>query len=71
MILYFFYKNFLLTIPQYYELFLNCASGNSIFDDYYITFYNLFFTAAPLIITATLDWDIIDRKLVKVIQNGK
>jgi phospholipid-transporting ATPase len=46
-------------------MFLNGFSGQSIFEDYSISFYNLFFTALPLIMMATFDWDLIDRKIVK------
>ena len=32
----------------------------------------MFFTAGPLIMTATFDWDLIDRKIVKMKDiNGK
>ena len=58
MILYFFYKNFVFTMTQYYFSFLCLASGQTIIDDWYITGYNLIFTALPLCIKAITDTDI-------------
>lgn len=57
-ILYFFYKNLVLTIPHLFFAFYNGFSGQTMFDDYYISFYNLFFTSWPLLIKATFDQDI-------------
>ncbi|EGR27708.1 phospholipid-translocating p-type flippase family protein, putative [Ichthyophthirius multifiliis] len=58
MILYFFYKNMLFTIPQMYFAFFSGFSGQTIFDDVYITLYNLSFTALPLIARAVFDQDV-------------
>jgi len=58
MILYFFYKNMLFTIPQFYFSFLCGFSGQSVFDDWYITFYNMIFTALPLVMRAIFEQDI-------------
>lgn len=58
MILYFFYKNMIVTIPQFFYGFLCAYSGQTIFDDWYITFYNMLFTVLPLIIRAIFDQDI-------------
>jgi magnesium-transporting ATPase (P-type) len=67
MILYFFYKNFVFTLIQYYFAFFCLASGQTIFDDWYITCYNLVFTAFPLCVAAITDSDIDlnDIKMVK------
>ena len=59
MVLYFFYKNMLFTIPQYVFAFVNGYSGMSAFEDFAISGYNLFFTSGPLVMTATFDWDIV------------
>ena len=61
MILYFFYKNMIFTIPQFYFAFVCAFSGQTIFDDWYITFYNLVFTAMPLIVRAIMDQDVYYR----------
>ena len=58
MILYFFYKNMLFTLPQFIAAFFNGFSGQTIFDDIYITLYNLMFTAIPLLIRAVLEQDV-------------
>ena len=52
MILYFFYKNLVLTFPHFMFAFFNGFTGQTIFDDYYITFYNMIYTAWPLVIRA-------------------
>lgn len=57
-ILYFFYKNLVLTVPHLYFAFTNGFSGMTIFDDNYISFYNLFFTSWPLVIRALFEQDI-------------
>ena len=58
MILYFFYKNFVFTLLQFFFSFFSLASGQTLIDDWYITCYNLIFTAFLLFISATTDSDI-------------
>ncbi|KAL4486127.1 hypothetical protein ABPG72_012180 [Tetrahymena utriculariae] len=58
MIIYFFYKNMLFTIPQLYFSFYNAFSGQTIFDAWFISLYNLIFTALPLISRAVFDQDV-------------
>ena len=58
MILYFFYKNMLFTVPQLILAFYCAYSGQTLFDDLYITFYNLLFTSLPLVIRAVLEQDV-------------
>lgn len=58
MILYFFYKNMIFTIPQYLFAFINGYSGQTLYDDFYITLYNLIFTSIPLVVRAILEQDI-------------
>ena len=58
MIIYFFYKNFIFTIPQFYFAIDSCFSGQSIFDEYFVTLYNLIFTNFPVLIKAILEKDI-------------
>ena len=43
------------TVPQFLFSFYSAYSAQTFFDDWYITFYNLIFTALPLIIRATMD----------------
>ncbi len=58
LILYFFYKNLVLTVPQAYFGFLTGFSRATVFDDYYISCYNLLFTSWPLVIRALFEQDI-------------
>ena len=58
MILYFFFKNFVFTMVQFYFAFLCLGSGQTFIDDWYITCYNLVFTALPLCVSALTDSDI-------------
>ena len=58
MIIYFFYKNFVFSISQFYYASRCLASGQTIIDDWYITCYNLVFTAFPLCVRAVTDSDI-------------
>jgi phospholipid-translocating ATPase len=58
MILYFFFKNFVFTIPQFYYAFINNSSGQTVYDDWFISLYNMIFTALPLMVVALLDHDL-------------
>ena len=58
MILYFFYKNMLFTVPQLVLAFYIGYSGTTLFDDLYIALYNLAFTSVPLVVRAVLEQDI-------------
>jgi magnesium-transporting ATPase (P-type) len=58
MVLYFFYKNMLFTIPQFIFAFYCGFSAQTIFDDIYISLYNLFFTAFPLVVRAIFEQDV-------------
>jgi len=63
MILYFFYKNMIFTIPQFYFAFISAFSAQSVFDDFYITLYNLIFTALPLLVRAAFEQDVNYKKV--------
>lgn len=58
MILYFYYKNIVIYFTQFLFLFFNGFSGQSFYDDFYLTFYNLFFTAWPVIARAIFEQDV-------------
>lgn len=63
MIFYFFYKNMVFTLPQFYFAFYCFYSGQTVYDDWYITCYNMVFTAVPLMMKAVFDKDfIVDKK---------
>ena len=55
---YFFYKNFVFTIIQFFYGFLNNFSGQTIIDDWYISLFNLIFTSLPLGARACLEFDV-------------
>ena len=46
------------TIPEFYYGFICAFTARAAFDDYYITFYNMIFTALPLAIRALTDQDV-------------
>lgn len=46
------------TLPQLYFAFHNFYSANTIFDDWYITFYNCIFTFWPVVIRAVFEEDV-------------
>ena len=69
MILYFFYKNFVFTLTLFYFAFFCLASGQTFVDDWYITFYNLIFTAFPLCVSAITDSDI-DLNNIKLVKKN-
>ena len=57
-ILYFFFKNFIFTIPQLYYGFYNDFSANSLYESFYIITYNCVFTFWPVVIKAINDVDV-------------
>lgn len=69
MILYFFYKNMLFTLPQFLAAFFCAYSAQTIFDDWFVSFYNLAFTSIPLIIRAVFQQDV--NYIYKVENNQK
>lgn len=60
MILYFFFKNFIFTIPQFFFAFYSGFSGMTLYDDWYVSLYNILFTAVPLTVKALFEKDIVD-----------
>lgn len=57
MVLYFFYKNLVFTIPQFLFAHYSAYSGQTVYDDWYLTFYNMVFTALPLLMRALFERD--------------
>ncbi|CAK77311.1 unnamed protein product (macronuclear) [Paramecium tetraurelia] len=58
MILYFFYKNIIFTVPQFYFAFFCGLTGTSVFDEFFVSFYNTVFTFLPVVIRAIFDEDV-------------
>lgn len=57
---YFFYKNIVVTLPQFIFGAYSAFSGQTVFCDLYITAYNVAFTAIPVLVRATLETDLSD-----------
>lgn len=57
MILYFFYKNFMFTFPQLLYGFFTDFSRSTVYIDWYITLFNLIFTAFPVGARGVFDKD--------------
>ena len=55
MVIYFFYKNFVFTIIHFFFGFWNDFSGQTIIEDWFISFFNLIFTSLPLAARGILD----------------
>ena len=58
LIYYFFYKNFIFTMAHFFFIFISNSSAQSIYEDWFITFYNLIYTAFPIGILACSEIDI-------------
>ena len=58
-IMYFFYKNCVLTMPQFYFAYLSGFSALNVFDDFYVNLYNTFFTCLPCVMLGVFYWDIM------------
>ena len=57
-ILYSFYKNFIIVLPMFYFSFYNMFSGTSLYDSWILIIYNVILTALPIVIVGTLDKDL-------------
>ena len=57
-ILYSFYKNFILVLPMFYFSFFNFYSGTSLYDSWILIFYNVALTALPIVIVGSIDKDL-------------
>lgn len=63
-VLYSFYKNFLLVLPMFYYFFMNQYSGTSIYDSWLIMSYNTIFTALPIVVLGCMDKDIKGKLII-------
>ncbi|KAF2015461.1 phospholipid-transporting ATPase-like protein [Aaosphaeria arxii CBS 175.79] len=62
-ILYSFYKNIALFMTQFWYSFQNAFSGQIIYESWTLTFYNVFFTAAPPFVLGVFDQFVSARLL--------
>lgn len=67
-ILYSFYKNIALYMTQFWFVFLNGFSGQSVYESWTITFYNVFFTVLPPFVLGVFDQFISARLLDRYAQ---
>ncbi|KAK3098825.1 hypothetical protein FSP39_023456 [Pinctada imbricata] len=57
---YFFYKNFAFTLCHLWFAFFCGFSAQTLFDPYFISFYNVFYTSLPVLMLAGFDQDVDD-----------
>lgn len=69
MILYFYYKSVVFNLPKLYFIPYSAWSGQSLYDDFYIVFYNLVFTSGPVVVRAVTNADIYYREWRQAIPN--
>ncbi|ODQ77312.1 hypothetical protein BABINDRAFT_41667 [Babjeviella inositovora NRRL Y-12698] len=62
-ILYSFYKNIILYMTQFWFVFINCFSGQSLMESWTLTFYNVFFTVLPPFVLGVFDQFVSARHL--------
>lgn len=65
-ILYCFYKNFLMVLPMFLFSFLNLYSGTALYDSWLIMSYNVIWTAIPIIILGTTDRDMDKETILQI-----
>ncbi|XP_077593594.1 phospholipid-transporting ATPase ID-like isoform X2 [Stigmatopora nigra] len=58
---YFFYKNFTFTLVHFWYAFFCGFSAQTVYDEWFITLYNLVYTALPVLGLSLLDQDVDDR----------
>ncbi|XP_046677683.1 phospholipid-transporting ATPase ID isoform X2 [Homalodisca vitripennis] len=58
---YFFYKNFAFTLCHFWFAFFCGYSAQTVFDPMFISVYNLFYTAAPVLALGVFDQDVDDK----------
>ncbi|XP_029460604.1 probable phospholipid-transporting ATPase VA isoform X2 [Rhinatrema bivittatum] len=68
MVLYFFYKNAMFVALLFWYQFYCGFSGSAMIDQWYLIFFNLFFSSLPQLITGVLDKDVPAEILLAVPQ---
>ncbi|XP_015832034.3 phospholipid-transporting ATPase ID [Nothobranchius furzeri] len=58
---YFFYKNFTFTFLHFWYAFFCGFSAQTVYDEWFITLYNLMYTALPILSLCLFDQDVNDR----------
>ncbi|CAG9334297.1 unnamed protein product [Blepharisma stoltei] len=57
-ILYSFYKNFMLVLPLFYFSFFNAYSGTALYDSWLMVSYNIIFTSLPIAVVGSMNKDL-------------
>ncbi|XP_040819527.1 phospholipid-transporting ATPase FetA-like [Ochotona curzoniae] len=57
---YFFYKNFAFTLVHFWYAFFNGFSAQTVYDNWFITCYNLIYTSLPVLGMSLFDQDVSD-----------
>ncbi|GMN57961.1 hypothetical protein TIFTF001_027063 [Ficus carica] len=65
MICYFFYKNIVFGFSIFFFEIYASFSGQSVYNDWYLSLYNVFFTSLPVIAMGVLDQDVSSRFCLK------
>ncbi|XP_028376804.1 phospholipid-transporting ATPase FetA-like [Phyllostomus discolor] len=58
---YFFYKNFAFTLVHFWYSFYNGFSAQTVYDTWFITFYNLVYTCLPVLGLSLFDQDVNEK----------
>ncbi|XP_071844250.1 phospholipid-transporting ATPase ID-like isoform X2 [Apostichopus japonicus] len=62
---YFFYKNFAFTLVHFWFAFFCGFSAMTVYDEYFITLYNICFTSMPVIALGIFDQDVSDEMSIR------
>eukprot|EP00899_Mesostigma_viride_P007202 jgi/Mesvir1/16483/Mv10041-RA.1 len=62
---YFFYKNIVFGMTLFWVNLRSMSSGQTIYDDFYITVYNIIFTSIPVMVMACVDRDVNKKLSIK------
>lgn len=65
-ICYFFYKNIVFGFTLFWFEAYSSFSGQAAYNDWYMSFYNVFFTSLPVIALGVFDQDVSAKKCIKV-----
>ena len=74
MVSYSFYKNVVYTMPLLLYGVVSGWSGQTIYDMYLLTVYNVFFTFMPIVLFSIFDWELPIKEMVtkpRMYSNGK
>ncbi|XP_055329116.1 phospholipid-transporting ATPase ID-like [Paramacrobiotus metropolitanus] len=62
---YFFYKNFAFTLCHMWYAFYCGFTAQTVYDPWFISFYNLFYTSLPILALGVFDQDVNDRNSIE------